>query len=564
MSVRAWQKSFYLKDIGNRIVHFLECDLACSAAGGMADIQYIPFQTQDTTRLMAIHSASLSQFGAQAPEHRSVLAILQGSEMPHFKERYPGYELPKFDGATIVSADAAEVAVITLGLRRGVIRIENKLLVVNQLTTNDNLLEKAVVDRLWKESRYIFYPSGRSDFRTNKPAPQTVDLIAPVHYEADYLSNQVQKFPSVAAFNAGYFIVIEEEFDDPFSFAFKPIGLVIAEGKVVNPPLFKRSALIFARDLHPRAEDNIKYDVKNLRPMICQVSLANYALLLPGSLAVHGQQYSPEKIAACFGVDTKSVTAVLNPDSSKSPEAAFYNRLYRFAETGNTVRYTPKSKDRIEFIVSCDRVWAVNDRGHTFIPQNGFVVSLLRSKLSESVLSTILNSKSVIVKQSIDLGLQAATPFYGTQVGVQLISQGVPTEYAEQIDSRSEEYVPLNVQTDERGVPPVLLSNAHAGAKNRTRIGFGITPDMRCYVVVIEGCEVRTFHPEFDSIGGSMDDLKNYLLELGCKEAIALDEGGSAQLVFKGRPMVRVTDRHDISLVPSERLIPGAWMIFQH
>jgi len=93
------------------------------------------------------------------------------------------------------------------------------------------------------------------------------------------------------------------------------------------------------------------------------------------------------------------------------------------------------------------------------------------------------------------------------------------------------------------------------------RIAFGIKDDGRCVVVMFEGSEARTFDADSDGRGASTEDVAEFLLSLGCRDAVALDGGGSAEITFGGRPVVRVADRNDVPFFPARRLVPGRWLV---
>lgn len=560
--IRAWQDVEPVLGGGQRIVHYLELDLACNTIGQTLDVRYVPFVAQEPTKLMADHAAWWSQFGPQAPNYRSVLVIRQSDNSPHFSDRYPGFTLPCHDGATIVSADAAEVALIMRAVKERQLLIEGKRPILNPEGTAmpDHALMNAVVERLWQESRILYFPAGKTDFRTNRPASSTIDLIAPLSTRAGHLSQQASNLGTTAAFNAGFFVSTEEEFSDPYTFAISPIGLVIVDGRVQNAPLFSRSALIFTHSVYPRTEDDLAYSIGSLRCMIRQVSLQHYAVKLPGNVIVHGELFASRRVPVFFsGFQGDTLVASLNPTEASTTSAAFYNRLVGLVQGETTAIYTPPTRDRLELIISGAQVCAVKDGGQTFIPRNGFVVSLPCSRVTERIMVATLQNQQHSIEQGIDLGLDVVRPIFGVQVGLRLLRQGKPVNFDESI---VEEYLQMNIQKGEDGIPPVHLPPRHMFTPNRARIGVGLRSDNRCFVVLIEGCESRTFFSEYDSAGGSTNDLTTRFLNLGCHEAVALDEGGSAQIAFRGQHMARVADRNDVPLIPAERVIPGAWMVF--
>jgi phosphodiester glycosidase len=79
---------------------------------------------------------------------------------------------------------------------------------------------------------------------------------------------------------------------------------------------------------------------------------------------------------------------------------------------------------------------------------------------------------------------------------------------------------------------------------------------------VIEGCEPRSFFAGSDTVGGSLSELTRYLLQLGCTDAVALDSGGSSDIIFGGTSLVRPADRNDVPLAAAKRLLPGGWFVY--
>ena len=97
--------------------------------------------------------------------------------------------------------------------------------------------------------------------------------------------------------------------------------------------------------------------------------------------------------------------------------------------------------------------------------------------------------------------------------------------------------------------------------EKNSRLAVGVTTDYHCFVVAIEGCESRSIRTNFDSQGADVGALQDIFQNLGCHTAVALDGGGSATIFVEGRPLLRPSDRHDVALLPRERLVPGMWAV---
>jgi hypothetical protein len=100
------------------------------------------------------------------------------------------------------------------------------------------------------------------------------------------LIDESKKLGSVLSFNAGYFILPEEEFNDPFTFATDTIGLVISNHKVFSAPIYRRTALIITDTVYRNHVDESIYSVKSTRPYIRLVVLENYAVNLVDDVIV--------------------------------------------------------------------------------------------------------------------------------------------------------------------------------------------------------------------------------------------------------------------------------------
>ena len=72
---------------------------------------------------------------------------------------------------------------------------------------------------------------------------------------------------------------------------------------------------------------------------------------------------------------------------------------------------------------------------------------------------------------------------------------------------------------------------------NQPRTAVGVTDDNKMVVFVSEGREMT------DGVNGlTTEDVANVLLDLGCKEAINLDGGGSSCMLVCGKNTIKVSD----------------------
>lgn len=542
------------------LVTFLEIDLARTPSGSGVDIDYVPFGSLNSSRAILDQAAILSQMGPQAPRHRSILLMRKGEPNEHVDGRYPGRPRPTYRGATIVSANSAESALLMRSVQDEGLRMTSRGPVWPDPGAAPG--GRAVIEELFRAGRLTYMPAQRTDLRVKNPRSSDIETLMPFSPAIGYLSGETPARGAAAGFNGGYYLNWDTEFDDPYSFAKDHVGLVIAGGKVVNAPLFKRSALLFSSRHRLLPEDDARYSIRAPRLLIKSASLENYAIRLPHDLIVRGEAFREERIPAIFGRRAGSVLAAwLNPTEPRPNEAVFYNRLIGLKTGEVTITQTPAAKDRIELVIAGEEVCAIQEGGETYIPRNGFVVSLPASRLAERIVTAVVEDRRHVIEQGVDLGDDALGAESGLQVGPQLIRRGLPVDVAAGLDRGDEEYVITEETRDELGIPPVNLSRETVLTARYPRLAVGIRPDHHCYVVLTEGTESRSAVPDIDSAGGTLADMVRHLLSVGCTDAIGLDGGGSAQIVFGERTATRVAERFDIPFMPVERLLPGGWLL---
>jgi Phosphodiester glycosidase len=555
--VRCWQL-VRTTGVGERQrIACLEMDLAVSIDGGL-DLTYQPFDASNSVDPVLTFAEAISSFGAQTPDRRSVLVLVRGSRNGHFADRYPGLTPPEYEGTTIVSADAAEVAVIREAVRRGVLSVDRA-----RLCTKDEADRTlaTVVQRLTVDGRWFYLPAGKSDFRVKNVLDGAIDIVAPLNPSTGFLPDEEDGLDAAAAFNGGYFLWVEEETDDPFSFAQDPVGLMICDGEVLAPPIVKRSALLTTRTVYPRDGDERRYSLAAARAVISSVSLENYAVRLPGGLVVGGHLCRREHLMSTFDRFESVLDADVNPTRLVDSRAAFFNRLWDTSKDV-TSTFTPRAAGRVEVVVSRHEIVAVKEGGETFIPRNGLVVSVPSSMCDpQELLSLIGKPGGSRIEQTVDIGDHALKPVSGVQVGPQIVRGGAKVDVLADLAAGREQFVSIDGVKGERGYPPVYVFNDRHLTPGVARIAFGIKNDGRCVVVMFEGSEARTFDPASDGRGASTEEVVEFLLSLGCRDAVALDGGGSAEITFGGRSVVRVADRNDVPFFPARRLVPGRWMV---
>ena len=540
---RAWQELRTPPGALQRI-SCVELDLAATASGAPR-LEYVPFAAGDLTSQMAQVAELMSQFGPQAPTPRSLLVVARGEEPERFTSRYPALPAPRHEGGTVLSADAGEVALLAEALKAGRLTVRGK----RPEASSDTL--QRVLDVLWDDERLLFVSGGKHDFRTPWPDDR-IDLLYPMSRSGALFSEGVRDLRPDCAFNGGYFLWLDEELQDPYSFSFDSVGLVVRDGRVLNPPLYRRCALIVSTAMYRRGSDEARYSLKAPRVTIQELSLDDVAIAIGTEPLVRGVSCDPRRLPRAW---RSGVGARTNPASVAPDQAAFYTRLLGVVMGhGRTSLRTPPARDRLECVIVGTEICSIKVGGETFIPPNGFVLSLparLRSRVESA-----LESDRHVVSYALDAGVPA---WSAIQVGPRLARNGEPLDVGPRLDAGDEEFVALEDGPVDGGVPPYFLTRNRLLDARDARLALGVRSDARCYVALAEGCEPRTALPECDSEGATAEELTRFLLDLGCSDVVQLDGGGSAALSFEGDPIAKGADRHDIPFVARERVVPGAW-----
>ncbi|MBF4625459.1 phosphodiester glycosidase family protein [Clavibacter sp. VKM Ac-2872] len=470
---------------------------------------------------MATLAAELSQFGRQAPALRPVTvhASRRGRSL---RATYPRADISCDPLLEITSATLAEAIVMRdLVARQALVVAAPYPEIVGDASDS----ERRVLSELTARGEIVTAPGGRSDFRNpTGGSPRRVQLSVPFDPACGLLS-EAARGAAGAAWNSGYYVWLDEEFSDGFAAAGEPIGLSAVEGAIDSAPVYRRSAVIVSDEGARRA--------------------------------VHIRSVSLSDIDVEFstGLRVSSCRERLARDDSQH-DAVFYNRLHALARSGRTSTRTPLAAGRDEFVIVRDEVAAVNRGGGSFIPQNGFVISLPRSAATRDARDAASDGGGIRV--TLRLREFAGTVRSAAQVGPRLLRHGRPCDPAALLADMGEEYVPRIEGVDD-GIPPIALTSYRQTDDLRARIAIGVKENGDVVVVAAEGCEPRSVIPGQDVLGVDVHSLTAEILSAGCHHAAALDGGGAAALFFEGLPLIRPSDRNDVPGVPAERVVPSAW-----
>ena len=275
--------------------------------------------------------------------------------------------------------------------------------------------------------------------------------------------------------NCNFFVMDKLDCSTVFDHVGSPIGMMVKDGKVMSPALFKREALIVYKD------GSVK---------VRQVNLDELRVIIDGKVYENG----------------KNCLFCSRPEYTRTPE-------------GGT-----------DLVVCSDRIYAYKKRGNSPVPSGGFVVHVyddididgyeLSYEGMEDVKFAIQVGNSAIIDGKKTEGF--ISPFYNYLRPFTVAY--TPTMY------------PLNYKKD-----------------RAPRIVIGSDNDDRPVILWFEGAGKFGYDPERDSAGASLMEVADICEELNIRNAVNLDGGGSAQIIYEGKRYLKLSDRDPDDLTENER-----------
>ncbi|MBQ6843619.1 MAG: phosphodiester glycosidase family protein [Agathobacter sp.] len=194
---------------------------------------------------------------------------------------------------------------------------------------------------------------------------------------------------------------------------------------------------------------------------------------------------------------------------------------------------TPDEKGRLVVIIG-RRVVAVKDGGSIEIPASGFVMKVGKgANISPGDMVTYHGLKDVQ---------------FGIQVGNSIIKKGVKTD---RFISRF-----YNIYKLQRVPFPPCLYPMNFEKARAARIGLGADKECKPVIFWAEGAGKIGYVSGKDSTGASLLEMADIAVELGLRNAINLDGGGSAQILIDNVRTLRISDRNKEDNNDAERLVP--------
>ena len=325
-----------------------------------------------------------------------------------------------------------------------------------------------------------------------------------VSKNAGYLSENVKC--AQMKVNANFFIM------DPFDCATiydqigSVLGLCVKNGKVLNPPMYNREALLVKM---------------NGEVLISQIDIRELSVEIDGVTYKHGE----------------NATIYTRPERGKTPLRGGTN-----------------------LVIVGSRVVAVKEGGSVEIPTSGFVLHLpkkpaLNGKVTRCGGQTIPCVE--VGEGEDDYGIQPGAEViyhgledirFGIQVGNSIVRDGIRTK-----DFISRFYNIKSIGTV--AFPPSLYPLDYEKAR-AARIALGTDRDGKPVLFWAEGAGKFGIHAENDSTGASLSEMADIAIELDLIDAVNLDGGGSAQILLNNERSLMISDRKKEDNTEAERLVP--------
>jgi len=193
---------------------------------------------------------------------------------------------------------------------------------------------------------------------------------------------------------------------------------------------------------------------------------------------------------------------------------------------------SPLGKKKYLIITGC-RVAAVS-KHPTPIPASGFVLCPYED--------AEIPAGSAVVYHGLE-NVQ-----FGIQAGNSILKDGTKTErfHSRFYHIRHLEPIPF---------PPSLYP-MNFSKDRAARIALGSDADGKPILLWAEGAAKIGYRPGNGSCGASLKELGNICVQAGMRNAVNLDGGGSAQILYRSQRMLQISDRDALSLAEAERPVP--------
>jgi hypothetical protein len=331
------------------------------------------------------------------------------------------------------------------------------------------------------------------------------------------------------AFNTAFFLLEHDDYLSHHSALGEPYNLLVQNGTIHRPPLYRRGAL------YRRADANWQAGC---------FSLADVSIVLPD-----GARLVPE------GSDVPGLPFALNAPGRAG--VTVYTRAFGIATCGHPLGRTPEVPGQVEYTIVDTRVVGRKVGGGLEIPQNGLVLSRAPGVLPEEALPGT-GLPRVTYRFA---GKEHRDVVQALQAGPLLLQNGHAVLSPDSL--AAEEFWPTPL--DEPRVPVGVVPTDYPDDVDRTRagrLGLGVDHTGHLVVVAVPGTERGMHIPGVDSHGATLAELADLLAQAGAVDAINLDGGGSTQLFFLGGLTTPAGGRYGMPGVHFERMVPDIGVLW--
>lgn len=396
---------------------------------------------------------------------------------------------------------------------RSLIKAENYIIRESKLRVkelNSAAAEDAaeIISLLEKERRIEVYQSesSLSDQEIYEKLDYKRDLVAVGEIAYPSVFSRKQRYP--LAFNGSYFLLEEADWESKYSLLGDHYGLLINQGEIISPPLYRRSTLL--------KDQNNNWELK--KPFLSDLSLK-----------VQGIKFN----LADFAVNKKA-------------DFSLYTRYFGVEAQGRAVGRTPAAAAKIEIIIINNKVVGVKRGGECEIPQNAFILSLPAEEFkfnrqgskkvkynfnNGSKYQSALQAGPLLIKDyklMLNKNTLNEEDFFGADPREKRaqFERVVPTDYAADID-----------QT------------------RAARLAAAISDQGEFCLLAVESVNTG-MEAGNESSGATLLEMAEQAHKRNYKYALNLDGGGSANIQYLYGNLLKTADRRGLPEVVYERMVP--------
>jgi len=433
------------------------------------------------------------------------------------RERGPSHPFLRGEDRILLGRDSKEFVVVEDSVANGRLYATDGPESLAFKMSDATRLETEILEGLVSEGRILYSaksasPSSCSEGRAYARVQPTLPIGFAAHYES--LPEMCARLGALAGINGGFFANFPEELSSHTVFN-DPVGLLVIDGRVRCPPSFRRGTFVVSKGGSVSIETT---DIHSL------------------DFVLGGKSFSSAEPRR----SQQSIQFGLNRASHE--DATVYSSAFGSNSPRGQV---------VDFVISGDLVVEVKRNGGAQIPQNGFVLQIADSKLSNEILGN-LHAARVADRLQFELHSDHAA-----DGAVQAIAAG-PVLVRDGAALKPDHLLPdLADEEFQRGrLVPTRLNLAVDDVKTRApRSAIGLTRDRHILLVTVD--DDRKINSPSDqrcSVGATLSELAGMMKELDCSQALNLDGGGSSTLWMGG----------EIKNTPSDgfaRSIPNALLI---